>query len=331
MTRPSPELLAVSRRWFEAIRTQNSGALRNYLSDADELRFIGTGEGEFWSGRAVRGGVGGFFKEMPEPEVWEEFEGEAFENGETGWSSFVHNIRFREFGNAFISRTVLIFVLEGAAWKIVNRHASVPIPNVDLVGNDQLAIQQLVDAAREDGPKLTQTDGLASVLFTDIEGSTALAEALGDQRWSVLIGNHFEVVTDIVREHHGQFVKSLGDGTLSIFPSANDALMAALKMQKAVASASEEPRLGLRIGIHTGDVVQSRGDFFGTVVNKAARITTVAAASEILVSDATRAMVGGMTSFRFTDTDPKQFKGLEGRHVLHRLDWERYVRDLPEA
>jgi len=331
MIRPSPEILAVSRRWYETIRTRNTGALREFLSTAEELRFIGTGEGEFWNGRAVRDGVGDFFNEMPASEVWEELEGEAFENGETGWSSFVHKVQFIGFANAFVSRTVLIFVLEGAAWKIVNRHASVPFPNIDLVGNEQLAIQQLVEAAREEGPELNQTEGLASVLFTDLEGSTALAEALGDRRWLVLVDNHFQIVSDIVQEHHGQFVKSLGDGTLSIFPSANEALMAALEMQEAVASASEEPRLGLRIGIHTGDVVQSSGDFFGTVVNKAARITTAAAAGEILVSDVTRAMVGGTTEFRFTDTDPKQFKGLEGQHVLHRLEWQKYVRDQPEA
>jgi len=331
MIRPSPELLAVSRRWFEAIRTKNIGALRDYLSTADELRFIGTGENEFWNGRAVRDGISGFFKELPAPEVWEELEGEAYENGESGWSSFVHKIQFAGLANADIHRTVLVFVLERGAWKIVNRHASVSVPNIDLVGTEQLAIQQLVDAVREDGPELTQTEGLASVLFTDIEGSTALAEALGDQRWSVLIDSHFQIVAGIVQKHRGQFVKSLGDGTLSIFPSANEALMAALKIQEAVAAAPEEPRLGLRIGIHTGDVVQSRGDFFGTVVNKAARITTAASASEILVSDVTRAMVGGTTVFRFTDTVSKQFRGLEGQHVIHRLEWQKYARDQPEA
>ena len=68
------------------------------------------GEGEFWSGRAVRDGVGGFFEDMPEPEVWDELEGEAFENGETGWSSFVHRIGHRGKSDTYIARTVLIFV-----------------------------------------------------------------------------------------------------------------------------------------------------------------------------------------------------------------------------
>lgn len=322
MIRSSPELLAVSRRWYETIRTRNTDALRGYLSIADELRFIGTGEDQFWNGRAVRDGIGGFFKVIPEPDIWEEIEGEAFENGETGWSSFVHRIRFTGFDHPVTYRTVLIFVLEGAAWKIINRHTSVPTPDIELVGKEQLAIQRLADAARDEGPELTQTEGLASVLFTDIEGSTALAEAIGDQRWSALIGDHFQVLADIVRRHRGQFVKSLGDGSLSSFSTATDAIAAAVEMQQAVAAENSELRLGIRIGIHTGDVVQSRGDFFGSVVNKAARITTAAAAGEILVSDATRAMVGKEAGFKFADAEDVPLKGLKGKHVLRRLVWK---------
>ncbi|WP_170421801.1 adenylate/guanylate cyclase domain-containing protein [Ruegeria arenilitoris] len=296
--------------------------MRDFLSIADELRFIGTGEGEFWRGQAVRDGVSGFFAEIPAPIVFEEIEAEAFENGETGWSSFVHKIQFVGFDEPVFYRTVLIFVLEGAAWKIINRHASVPTPNIELVGKEQLAIQKLVDAAREEGPELIQAEGLASVLFTDVEGSTTLAETLGDQRWSVLIENHFQLLTSIIERHHGQFVKSLGDGTLSVFPSAKEALTAAVKIQKAVASTPEEPVFGVRIGIHTGDVVQSRGDFFGTVVNKASRITMIGGAGEILVSDVTRTMVQGIPDFSFFVIEPRRLKGLHGHHVLCRLEWQ---------
>jgi adenylate cyclase len=323
MIRPSPELLAVSRRWFQGIITRNTEILRDYLSTAEELRFIGTGEGEYWSGPAVRDGVADFFEVVPDFDEIKELEAEAYENGETGWSSFAHRIRFAGFADANVHRTTLIFALDGAAWKIVHRHASVPAPNIDVVGVEQLAIQNLVDAARDEGPALNQTEGLASVLFTDLEGSTTLAATLGDQRWSTLINDHFQVMADIIRAHRGQFVKSLGDGTLSCFLSAHEALTAAIEMQDAVASATVEPRLGLCIGIHTGDVVQARGDFFGTVVNKAARITTAAAAGEILVSDSTRAMVGGTTKFRFAYTVSVPIKGLEGQHVVHRLEWKK--------
>lgn len=321
MTHKSPEILAVSLRWFEAIKTRRTQALKDYLSNSSDLRFIGTGEDEFWKGQVVRDGVGDFIGEMPEPDIWEVLEEEAHENGETGWSSFVHKVGFPGHGDPFVVRTVLIFVLEGASWKIINRHASLPFPNVDFVGSEQLAIQSLVNAALEDGPELVQTEGLASVLFTDVEGSTALAAAIGDKRWSNFINRHFQNIESIVHSHRGQFVKSLGDGTMSSFPSANEALLAAIKIQGTVTSTDVEPRLGLRVGIHTGDIVLERGDFFGTVVNKAARITASANAGEILVSDVTRAMVGGKKDFSFEAAISVPLKGLPGDHTIHRLEW----------
>lgn len=322
MTRPSPELLAVSRRWHQAI-ISNTEVLEGFLSSAEELRFIGTAENEYWNGSIVGKGVADFFGEIPEIVAVKEIEAEAFENGETGWSSFVHRIHFAGLSEHSIQRTTLVFVLEGAGWKIIQRHGSAPTPNIVHMGKEQTAIQRLVDAARDQGPALNQTEGLASVLFTDLEGSTQLAAALGDQRWSALINDHFHSMADIVKAYRGQFVKSLGDGTLSIFSSAQEALRAAIQMQETVSSVIEEPHLGLRIGIHTGDVVQARGDFFGAVVNKAARITAAAAAGEILVSDATGAMVGRTPDFRFSKTVSVPFRGFEGQHVIHQLEWEK--------
>lgn len=321
MIRPSPELLAISRRLHNAVIAGNTDILGEFFSSADEMRFIGTDETEYWRGSVVREGVAGFFDDIPDLKSAEEIEAEAFENGETGWSSFVHRIHFGDLPEPSIQRTTLVFVLEGARWKIIQRHGSAPVPNTIHMGREQTAIQKLVDVARAEGPALSQTEGLASVLFTDLEGSTQLADVLGDARWSVLINDHFQRIAAIVRAHRGQFVKSLGDGTLSSFPSVQQALKAAIEMQKQVSLEDTEPHLGLCIGVHTGDVVQSSGDFFGTVVNKAARITTVAAAGEIMVSDATRAMIGTAGGFRFGRTISVPFKGLEGQHVIHRLEW----------
>lgn len=321
MIRPSPELIAVSRRLHQAIITGNIEILADFFSPTEEMRFIGTAENEYWNGSVVSEGVADFFKEVPDIYAVEEIEAEAFENGETGWSSFVHRIHFAGLPEPSLQRTTLVFILEGAAWKIIQRHGSAPIPNTVHLGVEQTAIQRLVDAARDEGPALAQTEGLASVLFTDLEGSTELTAALGDTRWSRLINDHFRILADIVEAHGGQFVKSLGDGTLASFPSAQQALRAARNMQKTVRSTRQEPRLGLRVGIHTGDVVQARGDFFGEVVNKAARITTTASAGQIMVSDVTRAMVGNTQEFKFADTLSASFKGFEGQHLIHSLEW----------
>lgn len=322
MIRPSPELLAVSRRLHQAILAGNTEILAGFFSMAEEMRFIGTAENEYWNGSVVSDGIEDFFNEVPDIYAAEEIEAEAFENGATGWSSFVHRIHFAGLPEASIQRTTLVFVLDGAGWKIIQRHGSAPIPNTVHMGTEQTAIQRLVDAARDEGLAFDQTEGLASVLFTDLEGSTELAAALGDKRWSVLINEHFGLIERIVTEHYGQFVKSLGDGTLSSFSSAQQALRAAIQMQQTVLLAKTEPRLGLRVGIHTGDVVQARGDFFGAVVNKAARITSAASAGKIMVSDVTRAMVGSTSDFSFNDTISASFKGFEGQHLIHRLEWE---------
>ncbi len=321
MIQPSPELIAVSRRLHQAILTGKTEILPEFFSSDDEMRFIGTAENEYWNGSVVSRGLPEFFKEIPDIYAAEEVEAEAFENGETGWSSFVHRIHFAGLPEPSLQRTTLIFVLDGAGWKVIQRHGSAPIPNSVHMGTEQTAIQRLVDAARKEGLTLDQTEGLASVLFTDLEASTGLAAALGDKRWSTLINDHFHVLAKVVEEHSGQFVKSLGDGTLSSFSSAQQALKAAVQMQKAVFASDQEPHLGLRVGVHTGDVVQAGGDFFGAVVNKAARITATATAGQIMVSEATRAMVGSSRDFTFADTLSVTFKGFEGQHVIHRLDW----------
>ncbi|KUJ76283.1 hypothetical protein AVO45_13330 [Ruegeria marisrubri] len=315
-------MLAISRRLHQAILTGNTEILPGFFSVGEEMRFIGTAENEYWNGSVVSEGVADFFSEVPDILAAEEIQSEAFENGETGWASFVYRVHFSGLPKPSLQRETYVFVLDGARWKIVQRHGSAPVPNAVHMGTEQTAIQRLVDAARDEGPELEQTEGLASILFTDLEASTELAAALGDARWSSLINDHFRDIADIVEAQGGQFVKSLGDGTLSSFPSAQQALKAAVEMQKAVVSRNQDPQLGLRIGIHTGEVVQNRGDFFGAVVNKAARITTMASAGQILVSDVTCTMAGDARDMTFSEPVSVFFKGFEGKHLLHRLEWK---------
>ena len=321
MTTPSPELLAVSRRWYDAIVTRHPSELQNFLSPGAHLRFVGSAEDEHWLGPAVRQAIGDHFHEVPELIRKEELEGEAFENGAVGWSFFAHRFWFENRPDTPVTfRTTLVFTLEDGSWKIIQRHASVPTPNEVIIGNEHKAIQALSEAALQ-GFALGQREGLASVMFTDIVDSSTLANALGDQVWSARIGDHFARLRRVVETHDGQFVKSLGDGTLSSFSSAKAALSAATEIQQAMARQSAEPHLQLRIGIHTGDVVQSDDDFFGNVVNKAARITAIAAPGEIRVSDITRAMVGGASGFTFSAPLLSPLKGFEGEHATHALDW----------
>jgi class 3 adenylate cyclase len=321
MIRPSPELLAVARRWIDAIPNRREKELRNLLTEHDHLQFVGTADGELWTGSAVREGVAAFFGVIPTIIRHEETFAEAYENNGTGWACFNHELIFaNQPDRLFNVRSTLIFALEDGAWKIVHRHGSVPIPNIEMTGTEQTAIADLVAAAQQ-GFALDQREGFASVMFTDIVNSSRLASALGDRIWTSEVARHFDSLREIIENAGGQFVKSLGDGTMSSFPSADLALQAAQSILNVV-TGSNGPAISLRIGLHSGDVVQTADDFFGTVVNKAARITALASPGTIMVSDATRTMMGGDTEFTFADPISVPLKGLDGEHLIHRLEWQ---------
>ncbi|GGH29674.1 Adenylate cyclase, class 3 [Cribrihabitans marinus] len=320
MTRPSPELLAVARRWIEAIPGRRENELRNLMTEQAHLLFIGTGEDELWTGSAVREGVAEFFGVIPPFLRHQETFAEAFENGDTGWACMTHEVILADQPDRlFKPRTTLIFALEDGAWKIVHRHGSVPLPNRDFTGTEQTAIADLVAAAKQ-GFALDQRDGFASVMFTDIVNSSRLASVMGDRLWSSEMAKHFAALRRIIENAGGQFVKSMGDGTMSSFPSPEQSLRAAQAILRD-GDGADGPAISLRIGIHTGDVVQTDEDFFGSVVNKAARITTLADRGEIRVSDATRAALAPGEDFTFADRTVVPLKGLDGDHVIFRLEW----------
>lgn len=199
-------------------------------------------------------------------------------------------------------------------------HTSVPTPNTKTIGNEQTAIANLVKAAQK-GFALGQREGLASVMFTDIVNSSRLASAMRDRLWSAEISRHFGALRRIIESGGGQFVKSLGDGTMSSFSSARSALRAASTIQRAMDADTDGPAIALPVGIHTGEVVQTDEDLFGTVVNRAARIAAAAGAGDIMVSDETRALAGDDPDFRFLDPVTVRLKGFEGERLIHRIDW----------
>jgi adenylate cyclase len=217
-------------------------------------------------------------------------------------------------------RSTFVLHLENGVWKIVHVHNSNPVSNMAALGYESRGFEALLDAAQSGEADIGQT-GIASVMFTDIADSTTLAETLGDAAWSRVVAVHLDSVQKAVEAAGGTLVKSLGDGTMSSFSSAGSALRAAQTIQRENASVETEPRLRLRVGIHTGDVVEAGGDFVGTVVNKAARIASAARPGEIRVSEATRIMVGGASGFTFSDAATIPLRGLEGEHLIYRLDW----------
>lgn len=320
VTGNSPEIEAIVRRWTTAVREHQVADLPFYLSQSEAVLYVGTSHGEIWRGHVVREGISDHFTEVPDF-AEDDVEIEAWENGDMGWAFYRSRFHFPSTGATGVHRITFVLLLEHGGWKIVHQHLSQPDSNVEKMGVEHSALRNLVEAAKGENLDFG-TEGLASIMFTDIVNSSPVAAALGDRAWSGIVSGHFRELHEIVAAQGGHFVKSLGDGTMSSFSSARGALSAAREIQQAMAAQQQEPRLSLRIGLHTGDVVQSEDDFFGSVVNKAARITDLAEAGEVVLSDVTRAMVGDTPEFSFAGPSSVRLKGFAGKHLVHRMEWE---------
>lgn len=317
---PSPELGAIVRRWLRSYASGDKEAVVNLFSDDPALGYIGSSHDEVWRGDTLRRGMAGYMEDIPNFS-WDRDDFRGFECGDLGWVEWFGGRVSLENGKEITFRSTFVLHLEQGVWRIVHVHNSNPVSNMQALGYESRGFDELLEAALAAPTGMVQT-GIASVMFTDIADSSALAEALGDDTWSTVVRGHLALVSRLIEEAGGSLVKSLGDGTLSAFPSVSAALKAAILIQRENAALAAEPNLRLRVGIHTGDVVQTDDDFFGTVVNKAARVAAAAAPDDIRVSEATRVMVGGNKEFTFSDPASVPLKGLEGEHVIHRLEWQ---------
>lgn len=316
---PSPEIGAIAKRWLKTYAGRNSEAIVRLFSCSECVAYIGSDEGEMFVGSEVRDFFGAFTDHQVVLEL-EDMEAQGFEAGNFGWAYATFTVYSPDADLRVRFRTTMILSLENAVWHVVHVHNSNPKPNMESMGYTSPDLDKLAAAVQSTGIDLGRT-GIASVMFTDIVDSTALAAATGDTRWSQIVTEHVAMLSACVSELGGTFVKSLGDGTLSTFASARSAMQAAQTIMTRVSASESEPHLRLRIGIHTGDVVEAEGDYLGSVVNKAARVAAYAAPNETRVTDATRAMIGGSSAFAFTDPVSTTLKGLEGEHVLYRLEW----------
>lgn len=316
---PSPELGAIVRRWLRSYASGQKEAVINLFSEDEALGYIGSSHDEVWRGDTLRRGMARYIDDIPNFS-WDRDDFRGFECGDLGWIEWFGERVSLENGKEITFRSTFVLHLEKGVWRIVHVHNSNPVSNMQALGYESSGFDDLLEAALAAPTDMVQT-GISSVMFTDIADSSALAETLGDATWSNIVRAHLTMVGRVIEEAGGTLVKSLGDGTLSAFPSVGGALKAAILIQQGNASIQKEPNLRLRVGIHTGDVVQTNDDFLGTVVNKAARVAAAAAPDDIRVSEATRVMVGGNKEFIFSDPASVPLKGLDGEHLIHRLKW----------
>lgn len=149
---------------------------------------------------------------------------------------------------------------------------------------------------------------LATVLFTDIVGSTARAAELGDDAWRSLLERHDRIVREQVERHRGRFVKSLGDGALAVFDGPSRAISSASAIRDRV----RDLGLEVRAGLHTGECELLPGDDVGGLaVHIGARIGSLAAAGEVLVSSTVRDLIVG-SGVALSDRGEHELKGVPG-------------------
>lgn len=178
---------------------------------------------------------------------------------------------------------------------------------------------RLAGEGQEAVEAVTAPDGTVTVLFSDIESSTQLNEKLGDKAFVKLLGEHDRVVRGQVERHGGRVVKSQGDGFMVVFGSPQDAVAAALAIQRkvAVGRRARRAQVRVRIGINCGKVVSRDGDYFGRNVAMAARIAALADGGQTLLSAPVATGVGDGVPLEHVGT--VELRGLAGQHEVYAV------------
>jgi pimeloyl-ACP methyl ester carboxylesterase len=187
---------------------------------------------------------------------------------------------------------------------------------VELSGDDHVPFvdpDQVVDEVEEFltgiRPVVATDRVLATILFTDLVGSTKKASALGDASWSSLLARHHDAVRRQLARFSGDEIDTAGDGFLALF----DGPARAVRCGLAVCDAVRELGLEVRAGVHTGEVERPAGDKpRGIAVHVGARVMSLAGPGEVLVSATTRDLVAG-SGLEFEDRGEHVLKGVEER------------------
>ena len=165
----------------------------------------------------------------------------------------------------------------------------------------------------------------ATVLFTDLTGSTEIRRALGDDRADELRRRHDDAIRIAASEHQGDVVKGTGDGLMIVFPAAAQGVAGAVAIQRAIRRLERdralEVPLAVRVGISAGDVAWTDDDCFGTAVVEAARLCEAAHGGQVVVSEVVRLLAGSRGGHVFEPLGPLELKGL-GALPAYAVEWE---------
>ena len=206
-----------------------------------------------------------------------------------------------------------------ASWPRRSRGARL----IELPGDDHLPFvgdqDEILDEVEEfltgvrRGPEPDRV--LATVLFTDVVGSTERAAELGDQRWQVLLAQHHALVRRELDRWRGREIDTSGDGFLATFDGPARAIRCACAIRDSVGGLGLE----IRAGLHTGEIQLVGDDVAGIAVHLGARVAALAGDSEVLVSSTVKDLVAG-SGIEFEERGEHELKGVPGEWRLYAVE-----------
>ena len=170
--------------------------------------------------------------------------------------------------------------------------------------------------------KFTKT---ITIMFTDMKGSSSIAESEGDVISRSLIKKHNDILLPVIRDNKGVLVKTMGDGTLSYFDQADDAVRAAVRIQSDIEDFNHlhpgKTSILVRIGLNTGTSIVEKDDIFGDVVNVASRFQSIALPGEVYISENTYKSLDDQ-SFYCKLIQETKLKGMKGIYKVYKVFWD---------
>ncbi|NIL74860.1 adenylate/guanylate cyclase domain-containing protein [Rhodococcus sp. B10] len=194
------------------------------------------------------------------------------------------------------------------------------------------SIEDLAGWAKVERPDLARltADGDVVVMFSDIEGSTARNEELGDRGWMKLLERHNRLIQKQVAAHGGHVVKNQGDGFMIAFSDPEQAVRCGMAVQEALLeNADRWNDIRVRMGIHTGSSVRRGDDLFGLNVAMAARVASQAEGGEILVSEPLSVKLG--RDIPLGRPRKVELKGMSGSHELYPVGLPALTKSKDDA
>jgi class 3 adenylate cyclase len=192
----------------------------------------------------------------------------------------------------------------------------VELPGTDhslWAGNSDAVIDEIEEFLTGTHQAVEPDRVLATVLFTDIVGSTERLAEVGDRRWRELLGDHFRLARRDLARHRGREIKTTGDGLLATF----DGPARAIRCAGAIRDSARQLGIEVRAGLHTGEVEILDQDLGGIAVHIGARVAAEAGPGEVLVSGTVKDLVAG-SGIGFEDRGPRALKGVPGEWRLFK-------------